>query len=119
MLDDLETEHGIESGALGDQVFDAACTVGDHEVLHLGMPARRLDVFHCGVDAGHLCAEPGERLGDEPTAAADIEYCAAFQAFQSLRRQTEVLCHMLKDEGQPCWADLVQGTELAVGVPPL
>ena len=71
-----------------------------------------------GVDADHLGAEPGHRLGEEAAAAADVEEAEAGEGAGRLRVAAELGGDLVDDVVEAAGVQHVQRLELAVRVPP-
>ena len=80
VLDYLKAHERVELRAQGCQLLDAAGAIIDVQALGSGVTARRLDVFHGRIKAGHLRAKARQRLRQDAAAAADIEYPFARKA---------------------------------------
>ena len=81
------------------------------------MPARGLDVVRRRVDARHLRAEPRQRLGDEPAAAADVQDRKAVERPGDAALGAEMPHHPIAQEGQARRTDQMQGAEFSVRHP--
>ncbi len=105
MLDHLKTGDRGEGGALGDEVLGQAGPVVQGQGLASGVGSGGLDRLAGGIDAEHVVAVPGQRLGRQPGAAADIEDAGrtAQQGF---------------DPADSGWVHSVQRLHGAVRVPP-
>ena len=101
------------------QILDARRAIVDGETL--ASACRRAIAIASAVGSMPVTRrpEPGERLGDEAAAAADVEHRKALERLQLLRRALEVAHKRIADEAQPRRPLLMQRAELAVGVPPL
>ena len=78
-----------------------------------------LDILRRRVDAGHIGAEPRQRLAHEPAAAADIEHAQAGEARRPLGVAAESAAELVADIGQAQRVDAVERPEGTALVPPL
>src|SRR5680860_1712855 len=70
------------------------------------------------VDAGDFGAESGQRLGDQPPAAADIEHRHPGQARSRRLVPPEFPAELVADISEPDGIDAMERLERAIGVPP-
>jgi hypothetical protein len=80
VLDDFEQQNGIEAVAFRGNFLRGRGLVVDRKAHSLGVRLGGLDVLRRGIDTGNRGAEPGQGLGHEPAAAADIEDRKACEA---------------------------------------
>ena len=85
VLDHFHRQHDIEAFA-HVHLLDRGAAVVDRQMALLGVQPRRGDIAGGGIDPDHLRAQPGERLAQQPGAAADIEDAQAPQAIQASAR---------------------------------
>ena len=116
MLDHLHRQHDVEALA-HVHLFHRGAAIVDRQMSLVGMQLGGRDVAGGGIDADHLGAEPGERLAQQPGAAADVEDAQARQAVQALDVALELAAGGVADIGEPQRIDLVQRRHLAVADP--
>ena len=91
MLDDLECQYDIESlVGIGDRLSGSDSII-DRETRRLDVRPRHGDCLRIRVDPGHGKSEASHRLGDQTSAAADIEQAEAFKRLQRGSIATEML----------------------------
>ena len=83
------------------------------------MELRRLDVGLRRIGADHGRAEPRQRLGQNPAAAADIEKAQTLEAAELLGIAAEPRRRLVPDVTEPHRIELVQRRHLAARIPPL
>src|SRR5262245_15164593 len=76
------------------------------------------DVLRRGVDAGDRSAEAGQRLGDEPAAAADVEQRKAVEASAGFCVASEPPAKLIANISEPDRVDAMERLERAVRIPP-
>ena len=103
---------------LAKHLLDGGAAIVDRQMSLVGMQFRRRDIAFGRIDPDHLGAEPGERLAQQPGAAADIEDAQAGKAIQAFDVALELAAGGVADIAQPQRIDLVQRRHLAVGIPP-
>ena len=74
MLDDFEAGHEIETLVRANDLLQRAAPVVDREPARSGMRPGDPDVLGRHVDCGDRAAAAGERLGEQPDRAPDIEH---------------------------------------------
>ena len=77
------------------------------------------DHFRRSVDAGDLGAEPGQRLGEQPGAAADIERRLAVERRPAAFVALPMLVDLVAKIFEPHRIEPVQHRRRAVRVPPV
>ena len=73
VLDHLQGGDDGEAQALGQQVLGGAGTIGERQVVPVGVDAGCLDRLAGGVQAKDVEAAARQRLGGHPGTAADVE----------------------------------------------
>jgi len=119
VLHHFQRQHGIEAGAGGGERLGGDRAVVDLEAALLGMAAGDDDVAGGRIDAGHLPAHPRQRLGQQPAAAADIQYREPGERAQRLGIAMEMPHHRIADHAQPGRVHGMERGHLALLVPPL
>src|SRR5262245_16737972 len=92
--------------------------VDDVETGALGMGLGGFDVLRRWVDACNRGAEAGQRLCDEPAAAADVEQGETIEAPGGLCIASEPPAKLVANISQPDRVDAVERLERAVRIPP-
>ncbi|MNT69960.1 hypothetical protein D3C72_2083100 [compost metagenome] len=84
MLDDFPVEDHVEGFAGGGERFRGHGAIVDLDPRLGGMGAGDADIALGGVRAEHVGTHPGDRLGEQPAAAADVEDAQAFERAMGL-----------------------------------
>ena len=74
VLHHFEQQHGVVALPARGKLLGGRSLIGDVEPRGRGMGPGGFDVLRRRVDAGHISAEPRQRLAHEPAAAADVEH---------------------------------------------
>ena len=119
MLDNFHGENDVEVFAAFGQRFGRRGAVIDGEPGLRRMALRRRDVLFRRVGADHRCAEPRQRLGQNPAAAADVEDAQARKAVETLGVAAEARRGVVADVGEAHRIELVQHRHGAMRVPPV
>ena len=119
VLDHLHRQHHVEFLALVGERFGRDRAIIDDEVGLRRMLAGHRDIRLGGVGAQHIGTQPGERLGQDTAAAADIEDAQAGQAADLARIPAKMGRDLVADIGEPDRIELVQHRHGAALVPPL
>lgn len=70
------------------------------------------------VDAGYRKAQPRHRFGDQAATASNIQQVQAGKGEHQTGGPTKVVCQPRANVAEPCRVELVQRTEIALGLPP-
>ena len=116
MLDHLERGDQIVAAV---QAVGAAHPIVDVEPLPLGVDSRGGDILRRGVDPGHRRAQPRERLGEQPGAAADIGGFLARERVPVALVGAPMMVDLVAYVAQPHRVEPVQHRRRALGVPPV
>jgi hypothetical protein len=119
MLDHLERQHRVESGAAFRQRFGGSGAVVDRQPARFGMAAGGGDRRRAGIDAGHSETEARHRLCYESAATADIDQIEALERTQGSGIAAEMPAQLGTDEGEADGIEAVQRAETARGIPPV
>ena len=71
-----------------------------------------------GIGTDHFRPDAGQRLGQKPAAAADIEDAQPFQAVEPFGVTRKMHRRLVADITQPDRIELVQGRHRAARIPP-
>ena len=103
----------------GRQIAARAGQIFDSQTLPFRVPPRRFDVLRRRVEARHRSAQPGQRLSDQPAAAADVQQPQTGK--RPYRASIRPVCanSCLTQETETDGVDLVKRTEFPTRIPPL
>ena len=116
MLDHLHRGDEVE---LAVELLTVAGAIIDRQPLRRGMVACDRDQLGRGVDPGDLRAQPRQRLGEQPRAAADIERGLSFQRACGCIRRPANAGRSCRGHSEPHRVQFVQHRRGAVRVPPV
>jgi len=118
VLHHLHHENDVEPAPLSCQVLGQGAAVIDVQAGLFGMELGDANVVLRRVDARHLGAEAPQGLAEKAAAAADIDDGEVRQRPLGPALAAKVGGDVVSNEAQAQRVLLVQGLELAVGVPP-
>ena len=105
MLDHFERGDEIEPAL---QRLDPADPIVDLQPLAERMLARRGDILGRRIDPGHPRSKPGQRLGEQAGAAADVRRPPPFERPQGAFVQPPMLINPVANVGEPHRVELVK-----------
>ena len=119
VLDHLHGQHHVEALALVGQLLRGGAAIVDRSPAWAACARAASILASAGIGADHRGAEPGQRLGQDAAAAADVEDAQARQAAEPLGVAVEMRGRRLvADIAEPHRIELVQRRHLAARVPP-
>jgi hypothetical protein len=118
VLHHLHGEHDVEPLAGLRQLLGGGTAVVDRQIGKRGVLLRRLDVGRRRVYPHHVGAQPGQRLGQDAAAAADVEDAQALERVEPPGVAVEASGDPVADVADAQRIELVQRRHLAARVPP-
>ena len=117
MLDDFHREHDVEFRALAGQILDRSYAIGQIGAGRRRVGARDFDRARRRVDSADDGAQPRQRLGEQPGAAADVEDVEVFQ--RAVSGAPEMRGDRIAKPGDADGIDPVQRRHRPRRVPPI
>src|SRR5262249_48068633 len=119
MLYDFRCYDNVKDAILAGESFSGAGAVRNGEAKILSMDTGGTNRLFDGIDPGHACAEPRQRLRQDAASAADIGELEPLERAEGGAFVRMPALHLLHDESQPRGVKGMQGPELTPFVPPL
>ncbi len=118
MLDHFHAEHDVECLTRRCDVLGRRHAIVDRQRGLLSVQARNRHIPFRRIDADDMRPQSSQRLGQQATAAADIEDAQTIQRADIAAIEPELPDSVVADIGKPNRVDAVQRLELARRVPP-
>ena len=118
MFDHFNRNDNIELlGAFGE-TFGRFVPIVDGEVVARSVSTRSFDVLACCINRGDSGSHAGERLGDQPAAAADIKHGQSVKRLHRARVQPKMGAHVVANISKTHGVELMERPKSTVLVPP-